>query len=83
MLKYFGPQEDQLVAMAPADGDPFPQTNKQILDVCSQHPQQVCSPLGRCRVIMTGTGAVPPQVTVAPLIILSPIVTRCNSPSHD
>ena len=30
-----------------------------------------------------GTRAVPHQGAVAPLIILSPIVTRCNSPSHD
>ncbi len=43
----------------------------------------VCSQSGRCHVIRTGTRAVPHQVAVAPLIILSPIVTRCNSPSHD
>lgn len=54
-----------------------------ILDLCSQRPQQVCSQSGRCHVIRTGTRAVPHQVAVAPLIILSPIVTRCNSPSHD
>lgn len=54
-----------------------------MLNLCSRLPRQVCSQSGRCHVIRTGTRAVPHQVAVAPLIILSPIVTRCNSPSHD
>lgn len=54
-----------------------------ILDLSSRRPQLVRSQWGRCHVIRTGTRAVPHQVAVAPLIILSPIVTRCNSPSHD
>lgn len=54
-----------------------------ISDLCSWRPRRVCSQSGHSHVIRTGTRAVPHQVTVAPLIILSPIVTCCNSPTHD
>lgn len=37
----------------------------------------------RCHVIRMGTRAAPRRFAVAPLIILSPFVTHCNSPSHD
>lgn len=54
-----------------------------ILELHSQCPQPFTTKSSRCRVIRTGTRAVPHQVAVAPLIILSPIVTHCNSPAHD